>query len=223
MNSAQVQRITGWSGVIIGLGSISLIPLYFTYSGVPPSLNVLTRNLINLVLCAFLIIFMAGFSYLIRKRDPACEWIASLVYGASLTYVAVLLVGISLEVGAIFGGPEGTIDPTVDGPLAHGAVLIHGSIGRALTVVITSAAGYAGVRTRLLPACLGWAAYGIALINLIFVPSMYFGTDPAQFYSALGWGNTAFVASFIAYWIMAVGVRLLRNPQNVAGQIRANE
>jgi hypothetical protein len=30
-------------------------------------------------------------------------------------------------------------------------------------------------------------------VNLIFVPSLYFGDDAARFYSALGWGNTSMV------------------------------
>lgn len=210
MNNAQVERLTGIAGVAIGVGSFVLVPLYFTYSGAPPASNVLTRNLISILVCGFLIVFLAGLSHLIRKADAAYEWIASLVYGAGMTWVAVLLVGISLEVGAIFGGPEGTIDPTIDGPLAHGTMLIHGSIGRALTVVILTAAGYAILRTRMLPNWIGRAAYAIALINLAFIPSLYFGPDATQFYSAVGWGNSALVASFIGYWILAVGITLLR-------------
>lgn len=211
MSNAQVGRLTGMAGVAIGIASILLIPLYFMYAGAPPASNVLTRNLISILLCGFLIVFLAGLSHLIRKADAAYEWIASLVHGAGMTWVATLLVGVSLEVGAIFGGPEGTVDPTVDGPLAHGTMLIHGSIGRALTVLILTAAGYAILRTRVLPNWIGRAAYGIALVNVAFIPSMYFGIDAAQFYSAVGWGNSALVASFIAYWILAVGIALLRH------------
>ena len=127
-----------------------------------------------------------------------------------MTWVAVLLVGLSLEVGAIFGGPAGTIDPTIDGPLAHGTMLIHGAIGRALTVVILTAAGYGVIRTRLIPVWMGKVAYAIALVNLAFMPAMFFGTDPTQFYSAIGWGNSALVASFIGYWILAAGIMLLK-------------
>jgi hypothetical protein len=97
-------------------------------------------------------------------------------------------------------------------------MLIHGSIGRALTVVILTAAGYAILRTRMLPNWIGRAAYAIALINLAFIPSMYFGTDATQFYSAVGWGNSALVASFIAYWILAVGITLLRHTRKVPAE-----
>src|SRR5262247_1205433 len=105
MSNAHVARLTGITGVSIGAGSILLVPLYFTYAGPPPASNVLTRNLINLILGVMLTVFLSGFSHLIRKADTAYEWIASVVYGAGMTWVAVLLVGISLEVGAIFGAP----------------------------------------------------------------------------------------------------------------------
>jgi len=219
MNNAKVRRLTGISGVMIGVGTTLIVPLYFIYSGPPPAWNVFTRNLLNLIFCALMIVFVAGFCHLIRQADAAYEWVAALAYGAGLIYVAVSLVATSLEVGAVFGAPNGMIDPTIDGPLAEGSILIHGSVSRILTAVFLSAAGYAVLRTRVLPGWVGRAAYGIALFNLAFVPSLYFGKDPAQFYSAVGWGNTAFAASFILYWSLAVGITLLRQPRKELAQV----
>lgn len=213
MDNAQVRLITGISGVMVGVTSIILIALYFMYSGAPPAWNVLTRNLIGLILFGFMIVFIAGFSHLIRRANAAYEWAASLVYGAGLIFVAVALVAISLEAGVIFGNPDGTLDPTINGPLADGNILIHGSIKRVLTIVFLVPAGFAVLRTKMLPAWAGRAAYVIALCNLAFVPSLYFGKEAAQFYSAVGWGNSAFVASFFGYWILAVGITLLRQPR----------
>jgi hypothetical protein len=210
MRTSQVQRATGRAGVAIGLSPLVVIPLYFMYSGAPPASNVLSRNLIGMIVGAVMIVFFAGFAHLIRKYDEAFAWIASVVYGAGLIYVTLLLVGMSLEVGAIFGGPPGTIDPTIQGPLAEGTMMIHGSIGRVLHVVILTSAGYAILGTGMLPAWLGRAAYGIALINVAFIPSLFFGRDAATFYSAIGWGNSALVASLIGYWMLAAGVVLLR-------------
>jgi hypothetical protein len=213
MNNATLRRLTGISGVMIGVGATLLVPLYFTYSGAPPVWNVLTRNLLNLILCALLIVFIAGFCHLIRQADAAYEAVGSIVYGAGLTYVAATLVATSLEVGAILGTPDGTLDPTIDGPLAHGSILLHGSIARILTAVFLGAAGYAIRRTRSLPGWAGRTAHGIALFNLAFVPSLCWGTDPAQFYSAIGWGNTAFAAVFLPYWMLAVGIAMIRQPR----------
>jgi hypothetical protein len=205
--------------VTIGVAGTLLIPLYFMYSGAPPAWNVLTRDLLNLILCALLIVFIAGFSYLIRQADAAYEWAASLAYASGLMFVAVTLVAISLEAGVIFGNPDGTVDPTIDGPLAEGNILIHGSIKRLLTAVFLLPAGYAVLRTRMLPSWVGRAAYAVSFFNLAFVPSIYFGKDAAQFYSAVGWGNSAFAASFIMYWILAVGITMLRQSRTEPTQV----
>jgi len=90
MNTTKVQRLTGASGVMIGVGGTLVVPLYFMYSGPPPAWNVFTRNLLNLILCALMIVFIAGFCHLIRQADAAQGWVASLAYGAGLIYVAVL-------------------------------------------------------------------------------------------------------------------------------------
>ena len=213
MSHAQVRYITGLSGVAIAVLSTLVIPLYFMYSGPPPAWNVFTRDLVGLLTCAVLIVFFAGFSHLIRSAGAAYEWIASLMYGTGLLFVGVTLVAISLEAGVVFGSPNGTVDPTIDGPLADGNILIHGSIKRLLTVVFLVPSAYALLRTRMVPRWIGRAAYVIAAIDMVFVPSIYFGKDATQFYSAIGWGNSALVAALFGYWILAVGVTLLRKPR----------
>jgi hypothetical protein len=196
--------------VAVGVLSTLVIPLYFMYSGPPPAWNVFTRDLVGLLTCAFLFVFFAGFAHLIRSAGASYEWIASLIYGSGLLFVGVTLVAISLEAGVVFGAPNGTLDPTIDGPLAEGNILIHGSIKRLLTAVFLIPAGYALLRTQMVPRWIGRAAYAIAAIDMVFVPSIYFGKDAAQFYSAIGWGNSALVAALFGYWILAVGVILMR-------------
>ena len=213
MNDAQIQRITGWSGVAIAVLAIATVPLYFMYEGPPPAWNVFTRNLVGLIDFAFMIAFIAGFSHLLRRKGPAFDWLASVFQSAGMLFVAVGLVAVSLEAGVVFGTPDGSIDPTINGTLAEGNMLIQGSIKRLLTVVMLLAAGFAVIGAQIAPRWLGYAAYAIALFNLAFVPSMYFGKDAAVFYSAIGWGNSAFCASFLAYWILAIGIVLLRRPR----------
>ena len=221
MNNATVRRLTGWSGVLVGVGGILTIPLYFVFSGPPPVWNVLTRNLVMIAVLMCLVVFLTGLRHLIRQSGvegerAGVDLLATLVHGTGLVYTAVLLVGVSLEAGAVLDRSGPAIDPTTTGPLADGTVLIHGSIGRALTVVMLGAAGFAITRTGVLPRWLGRAAYAVAAANLACVPSLYFGKDAATFYSALGWGNTALTASLIAYWVLAAGVALLtlRTPAN---------
>lgn len=213
MDDAQVRRATGLSGVALGLATVVAIPLYFMYPGPPPAWNVFTRDLVGLISVSLLIVFFAGFGHLLRRAGAAHEWAASIFHSAGMLFVAVALVAISFEAGVVFGAPDGTVDPTTDGPLALGNILIHGPIKRLLTAILLLAAGFAIIRARIVPVWLGRAAYVIALFNLAFVPSIYFGKDATQFYSALGWGNSAFCASFLAYWIVAVGIVLLRRPR----------
>ena len=143
--------------------------------------------------------------------------VANIAHGAGLVLVSITMVAHSMEVGGVLGHPSGSIDPTVDGPLAEGSMLLHGSVGRILTAVLLAAAGYAILHTTALPAWAGWSAYIIAGVNLAFVPSLYFGPDAAQFYSAVGWGNSALTASLLVYWVTAIGIAVLR-PRAVAAE-----
>jgi hypothetical protein len=65
------------------------------------------------------------------------------------------------------------------------------------------------------------SAYIIAAVNLAFVPSLYFGQDAAEFYSAVGWGNSALTASLLAYWVTAIGIAVLRPRGAVAEPVTA--
>ncbi|MFZ3468408.1 hypothetical protein ACODT3_35185 [Streptomyces sp. 4.24] len=210
MNENLVRRLMGLSGIAAGALAAVTIPLYFASSGPPAASNVLARILVNLLTCGALLVFFVGLRHVIRGAGPAFDWLASLVFGAGLAYVTITLVASSVEAGIVLENPGGGIDPTVDGPLAHAVMLLHGSAARLLTALLLTAAGYAILRAAVLPRWTGYAACAIAAVNLAFVPSLFSGTDAAEFYSAIGWGNTALTAALLVYWALAVGVALLR-------------
>lgn len=212
MNDSQARRMLAISGLLIGLGLLGSLPLYFIYSGPPPASNVLTRGLLTLIVSALMIVFFSTFTHLLRRADPEAAWLASIVQSAGTLFVGIVLVATAFEAGVVFGQPDGTLDPTTDGPLAHANVLMHGSVKRLLTCVIMLSAGYAVLRTRILSNWVAWSAYFVGLCNLAYVPSMFFGTDVTEFYSAHGWGNSALVGGFIAYWMFAVGVAAMKRP-----------
>src|SRR6185436_8515067 len=118
------------------------------------------------------------FSYLLRRADDSAVWLASVFRSAGLLFLAVALVAVSLEAGVVFGAPDGSLDPTIDGPLADGNILIHGSIKRLLSAILLVAAGLAILRTRVVPRAIAQAGFAIAAFNLFFLPSMFFGKDP---------------------------------------------
>jgi len=206
----QLRRATGISGILAAVVATVVGDLYFVYSGNPPQWDVLTRNLLNLVTVGLFIVFVTGLSSILRDADLKYGWLANLVFGAGLIYATIVLVAVSLEVGVVLGAPSGKFDPTTDGPLAHANVLMHGSVTRMVTALLLAAAGYAILRTRALPRWAGRTAYLLTTVNLAFVPSLFFGIDPARFYSALGWGNTALTAGLITYWAAAVGIAAMR-------------
>jgi hypothetical protein len=209
MDNAGIRAITAWAGIAAGITVFAAVPLYFVYDGPPPADNVFTRCLIALFTAAFMLVFFSGFTQLVREEGAKHEWHASLLWGSSLLYVAFVLLGAAHEAGVAFNAP-GVMDPTIDGPLADANILVHGSIKRMLTAVMLFVAGSAVLRTRMVPRWLGFTAWAIALINLAFVPSVYFGKDPTAFYSAIGWGNTALVGSLIIYWIIGVAITMLK-------------
>jgi hypothetical protein len=56
----------------------------------------------------------------------------------------------------------------------------------------------------------------LAAINLAFVPALYFGDDPANFYSAQGWGTTASMGALWSLWTLAVSISVLRSSRRTA-------
>lgn len=206
---ASVRKITSGAGLIAGVTVLISVPLYFMYGGPPPAWNVLTRDLISLLTCGGLLVFVAGFSHLAGRLSSVAGFASLVAAGAGFIFIAITLVTISLEAGVVFGAPDGSLDPTIDGPLAQANMLAHGPIKRLLTAIYLFAAGYAAQRAGLLPAWLRRAGYVIALINLAFVPSLYFGTDPTDFYAVHSWANSAVTGSFLIYWVIAASIALI--------------
>jgi hypothetical protein len=209
MDESMVRRWTAWAGVLVTVSALGTVPLYFMYDGPPPSWNVLARALATLLGAAGLVVFFTGFRDLVRRALPSLDWPASLFATCGTLLVAVSLLAAAHEAGVVYGAPSGTLDPTIDGPLAQANILLHGSVKRLLMAMMLLAGGFIGVRARLVPRWNGWFAYAIALCNLAFVPSMFASTDVTRFYGTHGWGNSAFCGSLIVYWILATSIALL--------------
>jgi hypothetical protein len=214
MTDIAVRRLTGFAGILAAVLGVVLVPFYFTYSGPPPAWNVLARNLINLIAAVAILVFLLGLAHLVHRAGTQYDLLASVISGAGLIYVAVTLVAISLETGVVLETTDGTVDPTVDGPVAHANMLLHGSIPRFLTAIMMFAAGAAIVRSGILPRWIGRSAYVIATINLAFVPAMFLGDDASHFYSAVGWGTAATAATLLLYWALAAGIAVLQRSRS---------
>ncbi|MGV9406469.1 hypothetical protein [Streptomyces sp. NPDC003667] len=207
MNETAARRLTGVAGIATAAALIVEVPLYFVYSGPPPDWNVLARLLIGIFALAFLIVFVTSFRELVKRADPACEWAGTMAFAAGLVYATITLVSSGLEAGAVIAADH-PIDPTVT---VSGTYILYGSIGRVVLALFLTALGLGISRTRLLPRWTGRSAFVLAGVNLAFVPSLFFGNDPAHFYAANGWGTTALMGAVLSYWLLALGISVHRS------------
>ncbi|TYB49587.1 hypothetical protein [Actinomadura chibensis] len=207
MNDIAARRFTAIAGIAFSAALIVEVPLYFVYSDEPPQSNVLTRLLFGILGLGFLLVFVSGLRDLIKRVNPECEWVANLLSSAGLAYVVVTLVSSGLEAGAVIASDK-PIDPTIT---VTGTYILYGTIGRMLLAMFLGATAYAIARTRLLPSWASKGCYVLAGVNLAFVPSLFFGNEPAHFYAANGWGTTALMGAILSYWLLAVSIALLRS------------
>jgi hypothetical protein len=217
MNNNDLGRVINITSVF-GIMAFITVPitamLYFMYSDVPPIWNVLLRTLLSIVGLVFILIFFSGFQYVIRNLNIRYDWIATTIFSTVCIYLATNFVAHSLEAGSVLN-PEGVaIDATQDGILAQGNYLLYGSIGRILTATFMMEIGILTIRSRLFPLWSGWVALTIAIINIAFIPSMFFGTNAGDFYSAVGWGNSALTASLYIFYILIMSIIMLKNKKN---------
>ncbi len=214
MDESSTRRAVGLFGIIASLLTISLVPLYFIYSGAPPDWNILTRTLIALLGCTFFIVFFIGLRQLVRQVSPAHDWLGSVVQMAGLIWVVMVFVPQSMEAGAAIA-TDRDIDTTTEGPFAAAQYLMQGAISRLMMALFLVALGMLVMRLGLLPRWVGRSAYVLAAINLAFLPAIYFGDDAADFYSAQGWGTTASTGAVWGLWLLAVSISTLRSARSV--------
>lgn len=210
MNEATTRRYAGWFGLIASLLIVVQVPLYFLYSGAPPDWDILTRSLLGIVGCTIYIVFFVGLRQIIERVSPAAAWLASLVQVTGLLWVAMVFVPQSMEAGAAIS-VDHDIDTTTEGPFAAAQYLMQGAVSRLLMVLFLVSLGIAVRKYGVLPRWVGTSAYVLAVINLAFVPAIFFGDDAAHFYSAQGWGTTATMGALWSIWTLLVSVSTLRS------------
>ncbi|MFD3703831.1 hypothetical protein ACFWUP_11835 [Nocardia sp. NPDC058658] len=210
MDINRIHQIAG-AAAFLGAGCTLIeLPLYFVYAGAPPDANVLTRCLLGLIGTTLFIVFMSGFAYLVKQRDPEREWFGSLAATAGIAWLTVVLVSTGLEIGAVIAAPE-PIDPTIT---VTGTYVLYGTIARLLEGL--SLVAFAVAAARVLPRWCLVSSWALAAVNFAFVPSLFFGNTPANFYAANGWGTTATVGGLTMLWLFAIGIALYRSARDTA-------
>lgn len=214
MNNSTIRRTTGSAAVLGAVCTLVELPLYFVYSGPPPASNVLTRSLFGLAGLACLVVFMTLFGQLVKRIDPDQEWIGVLASKTGSLWVTMLFVGTGLEAGAVIQSTT-AIDPTIT---VSGTYIIYGSIARILEGMFLVAFGFAIQHTALLPSWAKTSAWILAALNFAFIPSIFFGNNPANFYAANGWGTTATMGGLTMLWLLTIGIALARKKAGSYGE-----
>lgn len=208
VNGSTVQHLTGVVGIAIFALITIEIPLYFVpYSGPPPAWNVLTRVLIDMFLLTGFIAFLVGFRHTILSARPDYEWLGTLCLAVGLALVLLGFAADSIQAGSVLGAQE-RVDPTRVGSGAEGALLIYGPMARLLTATFLASVGSAILVTGILPGWAGWLAYAIGAFHLALVPTIFYKTDPAYFYSINGWGIPV-AGGLLLSWILVVSILLV--------------
>lgn len=218
MNDQKIRRWAGSFGVAGFVVFLVALPLYFI--GVGPgarledtaqfSAFVTKTNTFILIRTALadplimvgLIVFLAGFRYLIKQARQDYEWVAPLVFGVGLVVIAIELVADGLEAGAALDTSV-KADPSAVRGLMEGSFPMYGAVGLVTSALLLASAGYATLGTGVLHKWTTWVAYGAAVVNLAAAPSILGGTDITGFYTASGYAPFIGEAAMLLWFIVA--------------------
>jgi hypothetical protein len=175
------------------------------------AIETLVVIIVDTFLMACLIVFFAGLRQLIIRSSKELSWIADLAFGAGLVFVAITLIGDSMDAGAALDTVGSYApDASVLRALTEGHMLLFGSIGCILIALITSAFSYATFKSNAVPKWTGWIGYGVAILSLLSILTVFGGTEASSFFSAGGTGVTLLATFPFLAWVIIVGIVTIR-------------
>ncbi|WP_067479918.1 hypothetical protein [Nocardia amamiensis] len=207
MNYNAITRVSGSAGVLATVLILVELPLYFLYDGPPPDWNIVTRSMAGLAGNTILVIFLAGLPVLAWHAGPVRAWVGGVAAVAGVMWLTVSAVATALEVGAAIAAPE-DLDPTI---AVTGTYVLYGALSKLLMALFLGAFAFAFAEAGIVPRWITTGAAALAVVQLCFVPSMFFGNNPADFYAANGWGTTATTGGLTILWILLTALTILRS------------
>ena len=161
-------------------------------------------------LMAFLIVFLACFRQLVTKARHDLQWVADITFGAGLVFIAVTLVGDSMDGGAALDAIGLTADPSVTRTLVVGHAIMFGSTGAVLLALVSATAAYLTFASGVVPRWTGVLAAATAVSNLAWAIVGFNGTSPDHFFAVGGIGNAMLAIFPWLVWVICVGVTTVR-------------
>ena len=176
------------------------------------SAQTIAITLVDSLMMAGLIVFLAGFRELITLAEGQLEWLTSIVLGAGFVFVGVTLVGDSLEAGGAFGAA----DPTTIRTLTEGYLLLFGPVSYVLVALIAATSAYVIFASNAFPRWTGRLAGVVAVLNIVALPTAFGGTDNRSFSSVGGWGGAVFATFPWLVWVAVTSILALRQRRAAA-------
>jgi hypothetical protein len=212
MKKINIYYLTGILGIFFFVFEMTVIPLYFIYSGAPPLINILTRTLIEILGCISLLLFFCTLRSAVIKRNTELEWIATIILVFGMSYGLMALIVNSIQVGSVWAHNFPT-DPTVVGNGGEGAILMFGPIGRLFSAILLFLTARVLKAVNIIPTWAQWLGYFIGFFQLAFIPTLFNLTSPNDFYSVNGWGIPVAGSTFL-FWILLISVFFILNRKN---------
>jgi hypothetical protein len=158
--------------------------------------------IIDTLLMASLLVFFAALRQLVTREKPHHKWVADLAFAASIVFVAITLVGDSMDAGSAIDAVGHAADASVIRALTEGHIFIFGTIGGVTIALITACFAYITLATKVVPAWTGHLAYVVAILNLAIIPTAF---------SAGGLAVTLLSTFPFLLWVISIGIVTIQN------------
>jgi hypothetical protein len=202
-------RLAGFLGLAACLIAALEFPAWMVHGA--------ARSLMDLAIIVLLLFFFAILRKAIIDRRADLEWMATLLFGLSLVYIAITLVADALSGSMRLDAGEGKADPVVLRAMVESTLPLLGSAGLTLIGAMMLISGVINAYARIFPAWFSYFSFLVCALDFAFVPSMFFGADPSSFYSAGGLGP-ALAATFpFLAWIAIASLFMIGRRHRPAG------
>lgn len=168
--------------------------------------QMLTIVLIDTVLMAAIIVFLAGFRQIITHARHDLQWISDVGYSAGMVFVAITLVGDAMEAGSALDVVNLDPDASAIRALTEGHAVMFGATGCVLLALVSASSGYVVLASHALPRWTGIVAWVVAALQVFGLGTIFGGTSDRDWFSSGGVGVTLTATFPWLAWVITVGI-----------------
>lgn len=180
------------------LENASALVAYMLASEIPMLIVVLADTL----LMAALLVFFTCLRALIKRHSAKPEWASDIGLGSILIYIAITLVGDSMDGGTVLDTTLSAGDATVIRTLIESHILLFGPIGSVVIALGVGMFGYALYVSRVTARWNAVFAYIVAGINVVAIMVVF------RKIGSVAYGTEVTLAALVAFiaWVLITGI-----------------